>query len=131
MALSYLQNYRDLTHRTARMLEILANFDFKVQFLAGKKNVSADTLSRIEWPYGECPWPQVNCTQEEVVAAVIPDTPTSVMNPVIDWMAELDADEDISMLKQWLLAGRRPSWAPVAPQEASGQTSNRLSFKAT
>jgi hypothetical protein len=83
----------------------LADYNFKVQFLAGKKNVSADALSRIEWPYGECPWPQVNCAQEEVVAAVLPDTPT----PVLDWVAEQDADEDISMLKRWLLAGR---WFP-------------------
>jgi hypothetical protein len=103
-ALSYLQNYRDLTHRTARMLEILADYDFKVQFLAGKKNVSADALSRIKWPYGECPWPQVDCAQEEVVVAVLPDAPT----PVLDWVAERDAVKDISMLKQWLLAGRRP-----------------------
>jgi hypothetical protein len=87
MALSYLQNYRDLLHRTARMLEILADYDFKVQFLAGKKNVSAEALSRIKWPYGECSWPQRNCAQEEVVAAVLPDTPT----PVLDWVAEQDA----------------------------------------
>jgi putative transposase len=47
-ALLYLQNFKDLTHRTARMLEILADYHFKMQFLAGKKNVSADALSRIE-----------------------------------------------------------------------------------
>jgi hypothetical protein len=116
MALSYLQNYRDLTLRTARMLEILADYDFKVQFLAGKKNVSADALSHIEWPYGECPWSQVNCAQEEVVAAVLPDAPT----PVLDWVAEQDADEDISMLKRWLLAGRRPLKEAVV--SASGTT---------
>jgi hypothetical protein len=104
MALSYLQNYRDLTHRTARMLEVLADYDFKVQFLAGKKNVSANALSRIKWPYSECPWPQVNCTLEEVVAAVLPDA----LTPVLEWVAEQDADEDISMLKRWLLAGQRP-----------------------
>jgi hypothetical protein len=107
-SLLYLQNYQDLTHRTARM-EILADYDFKVQFLAGKKNVSADALSRIEWPYEECPWPQVD-TEGEVcaaaaAAAVNPDTQT----PVLDWVAEQGADEDISMLKQWLVAGRRPT----------------------
>jgi hypothetical protein len=115
-ALLYLQIYRDLTHRTARMLEILADYDFKVQFLAGKKNVSADALSRIEWPYGECPWPQVDCTQEEVIAAVIQDAQTLVL----DWVAEQDADEDMSMLKQWLLAGQRP------PKEAVVGTSGTI-----
>jgi putative transposase len=49
-ALLFLQNYRDLTHHTARMLEILADYDFKVQFIAGKKNLSTNILSRIEWP---------------------------------------------------------------------------------
>jgi hypothetical protein len=86
------------------MLEILADYDFKVQFLAGKKNVSANTLRRIEWPYDECPWPQVDTGGEEVIAAVIPDAQTSVL----DWIAEQGADEDISVLKQWLVAGRRP-----------------------
>jgi hypothetical protein len=115
-ALSYLQNYRDLTHCTARMLEILADYDFKVQFLGGKKNVSTDALSRIEWPYGECPWPQIDCAQKEVIAAVLPDAPT----PVLDWVAEQNADKDISMLKQWLLAGRRP------PKEAVIGTSGAV-----
>ena len=49
-ALVYLKNYRDLTHRTARALEVLSDFgDFKIQYIAGKKNIPADCLSRIPW----------------------------------------------------------------------------------
>ena len=114
-ALSYLQNYRDLTHRTARMLEILADYDFKVQFLAGKKNVSADALSRIEWPFGECPWTEVD-KDMEVVAPVVHD----VQEPVLNWTAEQEADEDISIIKQWLVAGERP------PKETVSGTSGAV-----
>jgi hypothetical protein len=101
--LSYLHNYCDLTHRTARTIEILADYNFKVQFLPGKKIVSEDILSRIEWPYNECSWPQVDTGGEEVVAPVIQG-----QAPVLDWVAEQDADEDSKLLKQWLQAGRRP-----------------------
>jgi hypothetical protein len=57
--------------------------------------VSADALSRIEWPYDECPWPQVDCAQEKVVAAVLQDAQT----PVLDWVAEQEADDKVSVLK--------------------------------
>jgi hypothetical protein len=114
------------------MLEILANYDFKVQFLTGKKNVFAHALSRIEWPYEECPWPQVDTGGEEVcsavaAAAVIPDAQT----PVLDWVAEQGADKDISMLKQWLVAGRRPTKMSAGQLPSASGTRGELLLQPT
>jgi hypothetical protein len=104
--LLYLHNYRDLTHRMAKMIEILADYNFKVQFLSGKKNVLADILFRIG---------HVDTGGEEVIAPVIWE-----QAPVLEWVAQQDADEDIKLLKQWLQAGRRP------PKEAVTGSSDTL-----
>ena len=121
-ALSFLKNYRDLTHRTARMLEMLADYSFKVQFISGKKNVPADILSRIEWPYGECPWSQVDTGGEEVVAPVVENAEAPGVNakePVLDWAVEQGSDEDIGVLKDWLQFGVRPPKESVKGSSAA------------
>ena len=49
-ALTYLKSYKDLTHRTARALELLADYgDFGIKYIQGKKNIPADCLSRVPW----------------------------------------------------------------------------------
>ena len=106
-ALSYLKNYqtKDLTFRTARMLEQLAGFgEFKVQFIPGKKNIPADALSRVKWremKFSELP-------TESVAAAVA--APVSQF----DWVKEQEEDDDLKVLKGWLTAGFKPDQQGVS-----------------
>ncbi|KII67984.1 Retrovirus-related Pol polyprotein from transposon 17.6 [Thelohanellus kitauei] len=45
--LKYLSEFRDVHNRRARWLSILSEFNFSVQYVQGKQNVVADSLSRI------------------------------------------------------------------------------------
>ena len=106
-ALSYLTSYKtkDLTFRTARMLEKLAGFgEFKVQFIPGKANIPADALSRIpktEMNFSELP-------TENVMA------PIAVSREQFDWKKEQDRDDDLKTLKTWLTEGSKPSHEEVS-----------------
>ena len=100
-ALSYIKSYKtkDLTFRTARMLEQLAGFgDFRVQFIPGKSNIPADALSRIKWK--EMSFSELQ-TEESVAAVVAP------INQ-FDWVKEQEKDDDLKVLKSWLTAGAKP-----------------------
>ena len=106
-ALSYLKNYqtKDLTFRTARMLEQLAGFgDFKVQFIPGKQNIPADALSRIKW--------------KEMKFSELPTEPSVavVAAPVaqFDWVKEQEEDDDLKVLKRWLTSGQKPDQQGVS-----------------
>ena len=106
-ALSYLQSYKtkDLTFKTARLLEQLAGFgDFKVQFVPGKQNIPADALSRIKWKemkFSELPTEHV---------AVVTAAPVAQY----DWIKEQEGDEDLQVLKKWLTDGSRPNQQNVS-----------------
>ena len=77
-ALVYLKKFKDLTGRTARMLELLAEFpDFEIVYKPGPKMQAADALSRI-------PWSAVSKEAEAIFAMF---TATEV-----DWKAEQKND---------------------------------------
>ena len=98
-ALSYLQKYRDLTFRTARMLEQIADFgDFVIKHVPGKSNIPADALSRVNW--GETKFSEIE--KEEVLA------PIWQPNKPIDWVKEQSVDDDLKTLRVWLESGAKP-----------------------
>ena len=133
-ALTYLKSYRDLTHRTARALELLADYgDFKIQYIPGKKNVVADLLSRVPWKETSFKKIDVN----EMLAPVM--TRSSKKGNVVeedlelkepagprDWVKSQAADSDVSRLKKWLKDGDRPSH-----QETSAFSPTLKSYWAT
>ena len=116
-ALTWLKNYRDLTHRTARALEVLADFgDFKIQYIQGKKNIPADCLSRI-------PWKETSFAQVDANEMLAPVTTRSAGQAVAesaageqleepegprDWVKAQSKDSDVKRLKEWLKSGDRP-----------------------
>ena len=75
----------------------------------GEKHIPADALSRIPWSYGESPWSRVD-TGGEVAVPVVTEG-----DPVMNWTAEQDADEDVGQLKRWLQRGERPAKEVVRP----------------
>jgi hypothetical protein len=84
-ALVYLHNFRDLTGRTARMLEVMADYDFVIEYQPGKDMQATDALSRIPWDRMDClpdhksvPWNQLS-REAETVAPII--------SSPIDWKA--------------------------------------------
>ena len=92
--LSYLQNFRDLTGRTARMLEVLADYgDFTIEYKPGKNMGAADALSRINW--------------KDVIKHTDVVMPTFV--EPIDWKLEQSKDPDLKTLSSWLSTGVKPS----------------------
>ena len=116
-ALVYLKNYRDLTHRTARALEVLSDFgDFTIQYVAGKKNIPADSLSRI-------PWKETSFAQVDANEILAPVTTRSAKTDAagaskeahqepegpLDWVKAQSKDSDVKLLKTWLKDGARPS----------------------
>ena len=115
-ALCYLSNYRDLTHRTARALEALADYgDFKIQYIQGKRNVAADSLSRVDWK--ETSFSKVD--KNEILAPVATRssnrdaanaTETTAAEPAgpRDWSKAQNGDDDVRQLKKWLRKSERP-----------------------
>ena len=112
-ALVYLKSYKDLTHRTARALELLADYgDFKIQYIPGKKNIPADALSRV-------PWKATTFSQVDISEVLAPMGTRSSMDAGVDedvdkvgpqdWVKAQKTDQDLEVLRKWLKAGERPS----------------------
>ena len=113
-ALVYLKSYRDLTHRTARALEMLADYgDFVIRYIPGKKNIPADALSRV-------PWKETTFSQVDVSEVLAPMATRSSKDAgeaaeeadevgPNDWVKAQKSDQDLVRLKEWLKDGERPS----------------------
>ena len=54
-ALRWIMTFKDPVDQMARWLEIMAQFDFKIEHRAGKKHSNADALSRVPCDPDECP----------------------------------------------------------------------------
>ena len=54
-ALRWIMSFRDPVDQMARWLEIMAQFDFKIEHRAGKKHGNADALSRVPCDPDDCP----------------------------------------------------------------------------
>ncbi|GAA5981406.1 hypothetical protein JCM10908_004099 [Rhodotorula pacifica] len=50
--LKHLQTQPTLSKRQARWIEVLADYDYELSYVPGKKNVVADSLSRFSFPHG-------------------------------------------------------------------------------
>ena len=66
-ALCWMMSFKEPQCQMARWLEILSQFDFKIEHRAGKKHGNADSLSRIPCEPQEC-----NCYDGETVIADLP-----------------------------------------------------------
>ena len=114
-ALTYLKSYKDLTHRTARALELLADYgDFGIKYIQGKKNIPADCLSRV-------PWKETTFSQIDVSEILAPMATRSSKDAKDDkkadgedregpknWAKAQAADRDLQRLREWLKDGGRP-----------------------
>ena len=66
-ALRWMMSFKEPQCQMARWLEILSQFDFKIEHRAGKKHGNADSLSRIPCEPEEC-----NCYDGETVIKDLP-----------------------------------------------------------
>ncbi|KAK0136443.1 hypothetical protein N1851_027445 [Merluccius polli] len=103
--------------QVARWLEALQEYDFEIQHRAGRLHSNADALSRRPCAALECRY----CRRQEERA----DEPPTA-GDAEGWLPlsarqleqQQRADETLAAVRDWLEAGRRPSWPEVSARGA-------------
>jgi len=115
-SLRWLTNFRNPEGQVARWLETLSSYSFTIEHRKGRLHGNADGLSRI--PCRQCGRDESIETHMEI------DTGTTIPNQLnqlgpekqLDIQTYQDEDRDISLVRQWVVEGKRPNRQDISAE---------------